>query len=55
MNRKGAAAMRLKMSRNAKTQIPVKEFWVHASPELQYAHPEKCGELAKIRWQGPPD
>lgn len=29
------------------------EFWVNASPELQFAHPGKVGELAKIRWQGP--
>ena len=34
-------------------QYTLKEFWVHASPELQFAHPGKCGELAKIRWQGP--
>jgi len=34
-------------------QYTLKEFWVHASPELQLAHPGKCGELAKIRWQGP--
>ncbi len=34
-------------------QYTLKEFWVHASPELQFAHPGKCGELAKIRCQGP--
>ncbi len=34
-------------------QYTLKEFWVNASPELQFAHPGKCAELAKIRWQGP--
>jgi hypothetical protein len=34
-------------------QYSLKEFWVHASPELQFAHPGKVGELAKVRWQGP--
>lgn len=34
-------------------QYTLKEFWVNASPELQFAHPGKCGELAKVRWQGP--
>lgn len=34
-------------------QYSLKEFWVNASPELQFAHPGKCGELAKIKWQGP--
>ncbi len=34
-------------------QYSLKEFWVRASPELQFAHPGKCGELAKVRWQGP--
>ena len=34
-------------------QYTLKEFWVHASPELQFAHPGKSGELAKIKWQGP--
>jgi hypothetical protein len=34
-------------------QYTLKEFWVHASPELQFAHPGRVGELAKVRWQGP--
>ncbi len=34
-------------------QYALKEFWVNASPELSFAHPGKCGELAKVRWQGP--
>lgn len=34
-------------------QYALKEFWVNASPEIQFAHPGKCGELAKVRWQGP--
>lgn len=34
-------------------QFALKEFWVNAGPELQFAHPGKCGELAKVRWQGP--
>ncbi len=34
-------------------QYALKEFWVNASPELTFAHPGKCGELAKVRWQGP--
>jgi hypothetical protein len=34
-------------------QYTLKEFWVHASPELQFAHPGKCAELAKIKWHGP--
>jgi hypothetical protein len=33
-------------------QYTLKEFWVRAGPEIQYAHPGRCGELAKIRWQG---
>lgn len=38
---------------NELDQYTLKEFWVHASPELQFAHPGKCGELAKIHWKGP--
>lgn len=34
-------------------QYSLKEFWVRASPELQFAHPGKCAELAKVNWQGP--
>lgn len=34
-------------------QYALKEFWVQESPELTFAHPGKCGELAKVRWQGP--
>ena len=34
-------------------QYALKEFWVNAGPELSFAHPGKCGELAKVRWQGP--
>lgn len=34
-------------------QYALKEFWVNASPELSFAHPGKCGELAKVRWQEP--
>jgi len=34
-------------------QYALKEFWVSAGPELSFAHPGKCGELAKVRWQGP--
>jgi hypothetical protein len=34
-------------------QYSLQEFWVRASPELQFAHPGKCAELAKINWQGP--
>ena len=34
-------------------QYALKEFWVNASPELSFAHPGKCAELAKVRWQGP--
>jgi len=34
-------------------QYSLKEFWVNAGPELQFAHPGRCGELAKIHWQGP--
>lgn len=33
-------------------QYTLKEFWVQAGPEIKYAHPGRCGELAKIRWQG---
>ena len=34
-------------------QYALNEFWVNAGPELSFAHPGKCGELAKVRWQGP--
>ncbi|MBI4637903.1 MAG: DUF1326 domain-containing protein [Candidatus Rokubacteria bacterium] len=34
-------------------QYALKEFWVSDGPELSFAHPGKCGELAKVRWQGP--
>lgn len=34
-------------------QYSLKEFWVRASPELQFAHPGKCAELAKVNWRGP--
>lgn len=34
-------------------QYSLKEFWVNVSPELTFAHPGKCGELAKVRWKGP--
>jgi hypothetical protein len=34
-------------------QYTSKEFWVNASPELTFAHPGKCAQLAKIQWQGP--
>lgn len=34
-------------------QYALKEFWVNVGPELQFAHPGKCAELAKVRWQGP--
>lgn len=38
---------------NELDQYSLKEFCVRASPELQFAHPGKCGELAKITWRGP--
>ncbi len=34
-------------------QYALKEFWVQEGAELSFAHPGKCGELAKVRWQGP--
>jgi len=34
-------------------QYALKEFWVSEGHELAFAHPGKCGELAKVRWQGP--
>ncbi len=34
-------------------QYALKEFWVSDGPELSFAHPGKCAELAKVRWQGP--
>ncbi len=34
-------------------QYALKEFWVSEGPELSFAHPGKCAELAKVRWQGP--
>ncbi len=34
-------------------QYALKEFWVNAGPELVFAHPGKCGELARVHWQGP--
>ncbi len=34
-------------------QYALKEFWVNVSPELAYAHPGRCGEVAKVHWQGP--
>lgn len=34
-------------------QYALKEFWVSEGHELVFAHPGKCGELAKVHWQGP--
>ena len=34
-------------------QYALKEFWVQEGPELSFAHPGRCGELARVRWQGP--
>jgi hypothetical protein len=34
-------------------QYALKEFWVSDGPELNFAHPGKCAELAKVRWEGP--
>jgi hypothetical protein len=34
-------------------QYALKEFWVSEGPTLSFAHPGKCAELAKVRWQGP--
>ena len=34
-------------------EYALKEFWVSEGPELSFAHPGKCAELAKVRWQGP--
>ena len=34
-------------------QYALREFWVHENPELSFAHPGKCAELAKVHWQGP--
>ncbi len=34
-------------------QYTLKEFWVNAGPELSFAHPGKCAELAKVQWAGP--
>ncbi|HET7854737.1 MAG TPA: hypothetical protein VFM04_09810 [Candidatus Methylomirabilis sp.] len=33
-------------------QYALKEFWVNASPKIQFAHPGECAELARVRWQG---
>jgi hypothetical protein len=35
------------------TQYSLKEFWVSDIPELHFAHPGKCAELAKVNWEGP--
>jgi hypothetical protein len=29
------------------------EFWCTVNPELQFAHPGKLAEFAKVSWQGP--
>ena len=34
-------------------QFALKEYWVNDTPELHFAHPGKCAELAKVEWQGP--
>ncbi len=34
-------------------QYALKEFWVNVGPELNFAHPGKCAELAKVHWTGP--
>ena len=34
-------------------QYQLDEFWVSEGHELQFAHPGKCAEYAKINWQGP--
>jgi len=40
------------MLTNELEQYTLKEFWVQAGPEIQYAHPGRCAELAKIQWEG---
>lgn len=34
-------------------QFALREFWVNDTPELNFSHPGRCAELAKINWQGP--
>jgi hypothetical protein len=34
-------------------QYSLKEFWVDDGPELRFAHPGKCAQLAKVNWEGP--
>jgi hypothetical protein len=34
-------------------QYTLREFWVSDGPELNFAHPGKCAEFAKVHWQGP--
>jgi len=34
-------------------QYSLKEFWVSDGPELNFTHPGKCAELAKVQWEGP--
>jgi hypothetical protein len=34
-------------------QYTSKEFWVQEGAEFGFAHPGKCAQLAKVRWQGP--
>ena len=34
-------------------QYALKEYWVDDGPELSFAHPGKCAELAKVHWEGP--
>jgi hypothetical protein len=33
-------------------QYALKEFWVNDTAELNFSHPGKCAELAKVSWQG---
>lgn len=34
-------------------QYALREFWVNDTPELNFTHPGKCAEMAKVSWQGP--
>jgi hypothetical protein len=34
-------------------QYSLGEFWVRDTPELTYAYPGKCAELAHVQWGGP--
>lgn len=44
---------RLRTKAEVSPKVVLPQGWVNVSPELTFAHPGRCAETAKVRWQGP--